>query len=88
MYIEASSPQEEGDNAILVSPTYSYRTTGPKCVELWYHSNGNGAGTLNVYKLEKGGLTGNTQLLYSLSGNQGSEWYKSFNLLKNYLKTS
>jgi hypothetical protein len=35
MYIEASYPQKEGDNAILVSPTYSYKTTGPKCIELW-----------------------------------------------------
>ncbi len=30
---------------------------------------------MNVYKLERAGLTGNTQLLWSISGNQGNEWH-------------
>ena len=73
-FIESSFPQEQGDNAILVSPPYIYKTSGPKCVELWYHAYGIDTGTLNVYKLQKGGL-GNYQKLYSISGDQGPEWF-------------
>ena len=32
-------------------------------------------GTLNIYKLERSGLTGNTQLLWSITGNQGNDWH-------------
>jgi hypothetical protein len=62
------------DNAILMSPTYRYSTASVKCVEFWYHAYGKGIGNLNVYKLEKAGVSGNPQLIYSISGDQGNEW--------------
>jgi hypothetical protein len=62
------------DNAILMSPTYRYSTASVKCVEFWYHAYGDGIGKLNVYKLEKGGVSGNLQLIYSISGDQEDEW--------------
>jgi hypothetical protein len=75
MYIQSKYPRVENDNAVLMSPTYKYSFTSTKCVELWYHAYGYDIGTLNIYKLERAGLTGNTQLLYSISGNQGNEWH-------------
>jgi len=69
----------------LVSPPYIYRTTGPKCVELWYHAYGIDTGTLNIYKLEKGGM-GNYQKLYSISGDQGPECFFFFQILDNKKK--
>ena len=75
MYIQSKYPRVENDNAVLMSPLYKYTTTSTKCIELWYHAYGYDVGTLNIYKLERAGLTGNTQLLYSISGNQGNEWH-------------
>ena len=75
MYIETSYPQAKGDNAILMSPTYKFTTSGEKCIELWYHAYGRDVGSLNIYKLEKGGLSGNVQLIYSTSNDQGNEWH-------------
>lgn len=69
----------EYDNAILVSPPYKFYSTTPKCVELWYHAYGYDVGTLNVYKFEKGGITGKHELLFTITGNQGNEWSESGN---------
>lgn len=33
------------------------------------------AGSLNIYKMEKSGVTGKYEKLFSISGNQGNEWY-------------
>ncbi|CAF0808194.1 unnamed protein product, partial [Brachionus calyciflorus] len=75
MYIESSYPRVKNDNAVLMSPTYKLTTSGTRCIELWYHAYGTDVGALNIYKLEKSGLSGNTQLLYSTSNNQGNEWH-------------
>ena len=49
MFIEASAPRREGDNAFLVSESFE-RTTGTgRCMRFWYHMAGTGMGTLNIY---------------------------------------
>ncbi|CAF1067818.1 unnamed protein product, partial [Brachionus calyciflorus] len=75
MNIESSSPRREGDNAILVSPSYSYSVSATRCIQIWYHAYGSDVGTLNVFKLEKSGVQGNYEKLFSISGDQGNEWH-------------
>ncbi|KAK3093169.1 hypothetical protein FSP39_012134 [Pinctada imbricata] len=64
MYTEVSGSWSTGSNAILESA--STFSSGTKCVQFDYNMNGNAIGTLDV-------MAGDT-VLWSLSGNQGSEW--------------
>ena len=64
MYIETSSPRRQGDNAKLqVSVSGSGAAA---CLVFYYHMHGDTIETLNVY-------SGN-ELVFSVSGNQGSYW--------------
>ncbi|XP_066292880.1 MAM and LDL-receptor class A domain-containing protein 1-like, partial [Branchiostoma lanceolatum] len=70
MYIEASSPQQPGDVARLISPSLS---TNTRCLEFWYHMYGSSIGELRVYQTP----TDNPQLgtpIWSLAGDQGNVW--------------
>ena len=67
MYIEASSPRQPGDYAVLSSPEYPFR--GITCVTFYYHMYGTTIGNLTVT------LNGGT--LFSRSGNQGNAWLKA-----------
>lgn len=40
-----------------------------------YHAYGSDVGTLNVFKLEKSGIQGKYEKLFSISGDQGNEWH-------------
>lgn len=86
MYIESSYPRYEFDNAILMSPTYRYYSSGTRCVQLWYHAYGSDVGSLNVYKLEKSGVQGKYEKLFSISGDQGNEWHVA--QINFYVKSS
>ena len=67
MYIEASSPRQLGDYAVLNSPALSFR--GLICVTFYYHMYGEAIGNLTV--------TVNGRTLFSKSGNQGRVWLKA-----------
>ncbi|KAI8512340.1 hypothetical protein Bbelb_089790 [Branchiostoma belcheri] len=70
MYIEASSPQVQGDIARLVTPALP---TNTRCLEFWYHMYGRSTGELRVYQTP----TGSAQLgtpIWSLAGDQGNVW--------------
>ena len=72
-YIEASSPQSQGDIAQLETP--QFKATMSTCLTFWYNMHGLTMGTLNVY-------TGVTSLgvkvppakIWSMTGDQGLEW--------------
>lgn len=48
MYIETSAPRVNGDNAILLSPTFA-GSTQTRCLNFWYHMYGKDVGTLNIH---------------------------------------
>ncbi|XP_069133150.1 MAM and LDL-receptor class A domain-containing protein 1-like [Argopecten irradians] len=69
MYIEASAPRHQGDNARLISPTYT--DSQAMCVQFYYHMYGNGIGALNVY-VQTGGQMGRAG--FTMSANAGNVW--------------
>ena len=69
MYIETSAPRQPGDKAWLGSPSYP-GTTGPLCLNFFYHMNGPDIGQLKVYS-----LTGPSKVLsWNETGSQGDVW--------------
>eukprot|EP00058_Branchiostoma_floridae_P026505 XP_002611996.1 hypothetical protein BRAFLDRAFT_86955 [Branchiostoma floridae] len=87
LFIEASSPQEVGHNAILRSPIYPPRDDG-YCLDFYYHMYGVNVGDLNVYL-----FTGVRQedLDWSMTGNQGNQWLRasiSINPTSNFQETT
>ena len=46
MYIETSSPRQQGDKAVLNSPQLQF--SGSMCLKFYYHMYGSDIGTLNV----------------------------------------
>ena len=70
MYIETSFPRSQGDNAILVSPTYN-NTLQICSFTFWYHMYGSTTGVLNIWLMRAGT---NRTLLWTRSGNQGNLW--------------
>ena len=67
MYIEASTPRLEGDNAKLV---LSLPGNGePGCLSFYYHMYGKNMGTLNVF-------IGN-RTVFTESGDHGNIWIKA-----------
>lgn len=71
MYIETSFPQQENDQARLISPEYTI-TSGGSCLQFFYHMWGRSTGTLNVFLKE--GTTIQGSPLWSLRGDQGNLW--------------
>ena len=69
LYVEASSPAQEGDKARLLSKQFP--ATAGRCLSFWYHMYGESTGTLNVYLKEK---DGKSTLAWSKSGDQGDQW--------------
>ena len=70
IYIEASEPQRRGYRALLMGT----RMCGRMCLQFYYSMYGRNMGTLNVYKRE--GVK-NDDLIWSMSGNQGKDWYEA-----------
>ena len=69
MYIEASSPRRRGDNAQLLTPTYS--SPSGSCLNFYYNMNGIRMGTLNVILVQP---SQSGRRLWTKAGNQGASW--------------
>ena len=67
MFIETSSPRQEGDNAKLEVVLPGNGELG--CLSFYYHMYGADMGTLNVF-------SGN-MIVFNKSGNQGNIWKKA-----------
>ena len=67
MYIETSSPRQQGDNAKLNSPKLQF--SGSMCLKFYYHMYGANIATLNVI------IKGNT--VFTASGNKGNKWLRA-----------
>ena len=67
MYIETSSPRQEGDKARLNSPKMQF--SGRMCLSFYYHMYGASMGALNVY------INGET--IFAANGNKGDMWLKA-----------
>ena len=67
MYIETSSPRQQGDNAKLNSPRLQF--SGNMCVMFYYHMYGADIATLNVI------ITGNN--VFTASGDKGDKWLRA-----------
>jgi hypothetical protein len=69
--IETSLPTQSGDRARLESIVLDGTYGNARCFRFWYHMYGDGIGTLNVYLFNT-----TFELLWSLSGNRGNNWYE------------
>ena len=67
MYIETSSPRQQGDKAILNSPGLQF--SGNMCLKFYYHMYGADIATLNVM------ISGNN--VFTASGDKGSRWLRA-----------
>ncbi|XP_052272348.1 MAM and LDL-receptor class A domain-containing protein 1-like isoform X2 [Dreissena polymorpha] len=70
VYIEASSPRVQGDNAAIVSHTLPSNLT--TCLSFFYNMFGDGIGNLDVTIVDK--CSGQTQRVFHESGNKGEAW--------------
>nr|XP_022320901.1 uncharacterized protein LOC111123092 isoform X1 [Crassostrea virginica] len=68
-FIEASSPRNYGDRAILKTGVVFKETT--QCLSFSYHMFGDGAGQLNVYYSSSNGTMGR---IFHKAGNQENAW--------------
>ena len=67
MYMEASFPRVEGDNAKL---EISVSGNGElSCLEFYYHMHGETMGTLTVFS--------GSEVVFNASGNHGNHWIKA-----------
>nr|XP_039272221.1 MAM and LDL-receptor class A domain-containing protein 2-like [Styela clava] len=76
MYIEASSPQVEGDLARMTSRVYTQSSNsggGAECITFYYHMYGEHVGTLRLYELLTPGAALGTPI-WSMTGDQGNGW--------------
>ncbi|XP_068678798.1 meprin A subunit alpha-like isoform X2 [Montipora foliosa] len=71
LYVESSSPAQEGDKARLLSVTFP--ATADRCLSFWYHMYGSSTGTLNVYITQEG----SSSLVFSKAGQQGDKWLQA-----------
>ena len=67
MYIETSSPRQQGDNARLRSPNLPF--SGNMCLTFYYHMYGVHMGTLNVNI--------NGTRVFTASGNKDNVWLRT-----------
>ena len=78
LFTEASSPQAEGDDAILESPCIDLTGASQADLDFWYHMYGAGMGTLEVQVAASTGAScaslGGYASAFSVSGNQGDLW--------------
>lgn len=72
MYIETSSPRQQGDIAWLISPKYTGAQNG-KCLNFWYHMAGAHIGQLNVYVKTFGSPSMGSKV-WNETGDQGNFW--------------
>ena len=67
MYIETSSPRQQGDKAVLNSPQLQF--SGSMCLKFYYHMYGSAIGTLNVII--------NGKNVFTASGDKGNKWLRA-----------
>ena len=67
MYIETSSPRQQGDTAKLNSPMLQF--SGSMCLKFYYHMYGADVATLNVM------MKGNN--VFTASGAKGNKWLRA-----------
>ena len=67
MYIETSSPRQQGDNAKLNTPKLQF--SGSMCLQFYYHMYGTDIAKLNVI------INGNN--VFTASGNKGNKWLRA-----------
>ncbi|XP_078791082.1 MAM and LDL-receptor class A domain-containing protein 1 isoform X3 [Oryzias latipes] len=68
-YLPSSAGDQAGQKALMFSPLYPAGKAS--CVQLWYHMNGRGVGTLNVYQQSE---DQKTVVIFSQTGDQGRLW--------------
>ena len=73
MFIEASSPRKQGDNAMIGSAVFTPTSTCQ--VRFFYHMYGRHIGTLNVYT--RTSTTGPMNKIWTKTGAQGDKWVKA-----------
>lgn len=74
VYIESSSPALEGDSAILISPEIDLSALTNPMLDFQYHMFGLAIGELRV-EAENPVGSGAWSTIWSLSGDQGDEWF-------------
>ncbi|KAH3881747.1 hypothetical protein DPMN_005674 [Dreissena polymorpha] len=74
IFIESSAPRSTLDTAWIQSPEIDATVVPVHCFRFWYHMFGSSIGRLNIYQVTHGILPGN--LVWSLTGAQGSTWMK------------
>jgi len=80
VYTEASTPRQNGDEAILQALTPTLKSGS--YLSFFYNMEGTSMGTLKVEAQSMS--TGETKLLWSKSGNQGSQWQQQTVSLDSY----
>ena len=73
VYLEASAPTVQGDEAQLISPFIFVSPEHIYCLSFWYHMNGNAVGALQIFLTERGYRT-NRKLVWSRTGAQPIGW--------------
>ena len=73
MFIEASSPRRANEKARFISQSFTAVPVRGKCLNFWYHMFGADIGTLNVLQKTAPGNK-SEKIIWSLSGQQGSQW--------------
>ena len=72
VYIDASQPQSQFDEARIVSPRV--QTSARQCLTFWYHMLGQSMGTFNAYVRRDGPQD---VLLWSQTGEQSGDWQRT-----------
>ncbi|EDO44567.1 predicted protein, partial [Nematostella vectensis] len=81
LYLEASSPAQEGYKARLLSKVF--KASPVRCLSFWYQMYGSAMGELSVYVT----ANGVEERVWSRQGNQGDMWLKghvTFNSSSDY----
>ena len=73
VYLEASAPTVQGDEAQLISPFIFVSPENIYCLSFWYHIHGNAVGALQIFLTERGYRT-NRKLVWSRTGAQPYGW--------------
>ena len=77
MYIEASYPRVQGENALLISPVFKPAVTSSCSVRLFYHMHGQHIGSFTVFMRSadaKYSSFGKWKQVWTQSGTQGNIW--------------
>lgn len=71
-FIDTSLPRKPGDQAWLKSIIFP-KSSAQKCLNFWYHMNGNGIGSLQINIWYENSIQ---QAIWRLSGDKGDKWFE------------